>query len=97
MIKINKKNRWRCNGCASEIIGSYSYYCFECDLDVCLNCFMKSNGKNPKNNNHPHELSVKNLSQTGFGCDSCKSKNDKYMLRFRCNSCDFDICFKCRY
>lgn len=97
LVKTKKKNKWRCNGCSSTHVSSQSYYCFECDIDLCLKCYQISTVKDSQNYNHPHELSVKDLGEHGFNCDNCRGKNEKLMLRFRCKPCDFDICFKCRY
>lgn len=97
LIKTEKANTWRCNGCLLVFTGSCSYYCFSCDVDLCNECFSSSLNKQVKNYNHPHELSVKDMTEFGFVCDICRTTNDKFRLRFRCKPCDFDICFKCRY
>jgi len=92
-----RKKKWFCNACTSSYENNFSYYCYECDFDLCENCFKLSKSKTPKNYDHPHQLSVKELTKNLFICDNCKSRYDRETIRFRCNRCDFDLCFKCRY
>jgi len=98
-------------GCKRNIKFEYQSYsvprfrCHECDFDLCDVC---SKFKSHSYSNHPwhkHEL-YRCYVDNGWICDGrltkggCKSyiidfNQTGNMLRYRCDDCDFDLCYRC--
>lgn len=93
---INKTNSWRCNSCRNSCTKGKSYYCCECDYDICEICIKKTLNTE-KNHGHPHKLILFELQALGWTCDNCKVHGDCYKTRYRCQECDFDLCLDCHY
>ena len=38
---LNYRENWCCNGCKKKNLGKLSFFCKQCNLDICLNCFLE--------------------------------------------------------
>lgn len=65
-------------------------------LRIRPNLNLKNEYKEYKSKYHTHTLMNKTNDLSSWICDICKAEyNAKTEGRFRCENCDFDICFKC--
>ena len=57
----------------------------------------KNNNKSFKSKYHIHTLNDETQANNNWICDTCKGTfKAKTASRFRCNNCDFDICYFCK-
>lgn len=86
-----------------EFMKNFCYSCEECDFDFCLKCAPIEN-LSLKPTIHEHPLKLR-LRDDGWRCDArnfesfCLSGfNDYYKTdgvpRYRCNTCNYDLCEK---
>lgn len=84
-----------CVFCCARIFNKMGYTCESCNLILCENCYEKIfiNDDNA-NNLHKHNLILK--FRNDWSCDICKRYYKNKYSCF-CESCDFDVCYKCYY
>ena len=82
-----------CVFCCYHIFNKMGYICESCDLVLCENCYEKIYIYDV-NNFHRHNLILKFREE--WFCNICKQcYKNKYSCF--CESCDFDVCYKCYY
>jgi hypothetical protein len=84
-----------CVFCCARIFNKMGYTCESCNLILFENCYEKIfiNDDNA-NNLHKHNLILK--FRNDWSCDICKRYYKNKYSCF-CESCDFDVCYKCYY
>jgi hypothetical protein len=90
------RGSFSCNaGCTFKGVAK-SFYCSECDCDVCEkcfeNCYQKSKDRVEK---HIHFLNPLYSKSDNFRCDLCEKNFNQGQISFRCEMCNFDLCWKC--
>ena len=110
LYPVIKYNHWKCDICKDNYnIRTISFYCTQCDFDVCGKCgnhltaydITQNNeinlkpGSNNSNQIHHHPLEKVFRSKT-FHCDGgCDSIFAKGEYSYYCKICDFDCCVGC--
>ena len=98
----DKPSNWKCKIC-NKIYGNkiWSFYCTNCDYDICLSCSMKYIPKEDLINNigikiddHEHRL-VLMMTKRSWKCKLCSTFYDKNKARYYCSNCDYCVCVKC--
>lgn len=95
------------HGCLSGITGYHQtagmnrFQCSKCDFDYCEKCYLLHTGKKLCNKGHAL-VPLGTSRDDGWGCDGrssasgCPRNNiTSGVSRFRCDTCDFDLCDKC--
>ena len=98
----NKLTEWICNLCRVDYGDKiWSFYCTNCDYDICLKCSKKYISKDLyiknisiKIDNHEHRL-VYMITNRNWICNICRKTYDENIPTFYCTKCDFDACNKC--
>ena len=98
----NKDTTWICNLCFKPYENKiWSFYCTNCDYDICLLCSKKYipsyefiNNINIKIDDHDHYL-VYMLTNRNWICNLCMKSYPSFVPTFYCTKCDFDVCKKC--
>ena len=92
-----RPTNWFCNVCRRNYIcGAINRYrCNQCDFDVCQNCLLMTDTLYlPRF--HLHNLYDSTNRGTKWFCNICRKSYNAYDIkRYRCNQCDFDVCFNC--
>ena len=78
--------------------GNITYYCQQCDYDLCPDCYATLYDSNINCGNrskyHPHGLVL--VSSSGWVCNHCQILfNSRPTNHYRCNTCDYDECTSC--
>ena len=97
LYPIHRKD-FVCNGGCNTIFRntSISYYCSECELDICEKCFNSSFFKwTNRFDKHIHTLEPLYILSQKYECDRCNHKFGGDNISFRCDQCDFDLCWQC--
>ena len=98
----DKPSNWKCNIC-NKIYGNkiWSFYCTNCDYDICLSCSRKYINKEDLINNigikiddHEHRL-VLMLTKRSWKCKLCSAPYDRNKAMYYCSNCDYSVCVKC--
>ena len=98
----DKLSNWKCNVC-NKVYGNriWSFYCTNCDYDICLSCSRKYLPKEKlidnigiKIDNHEHRL-VFMMTKRNWKCKLCSKSYDKMKPTYYCSKCDYDVCYKC--
>lgn len=95
---------WICDICEKtfEVKSNGRYRCHKCDFDICVNCrIIEEKGYKFDNifvsRYHKHLLKEKTLRENDWICDACDiGYQMKTIKRYRCERCDFDICYNCK-
>jgi hypothetical protein len=83
---------WECDYCNALFDKNKgSYFCDDCKIDVCIDCYNKYD-KNREKFVHRHELTT--LSKYDWKCKDCK-KYYEYRISISCEGCDIDTCLNC--
>jgi rubrerythrin len=98
----NKDTIWTCNLCFKTYENKiWSFYCTNCDYDICLLCSKKYipsyefiNNINIKIDDHEHFL-VYMLTNRDWICNLCNKSYPNFVPTFYCTKCDYDVCKKC--
>ena len=98
----NKDTIWTCNLCFKTYENKiWSFYCINCDYDICLFCSKKYipnyefiNNINIKIDEHDHCL-VYMLTNRNWICNLCMKNYPSFVPTFYCTKCDYDVCKKC--
>ena len=98
----DRETTWRCNLCFRPYQNKiWSFYCTNCDYDICLLCSKKYipsyefiNNYNIKIDDHNHSL-VYMLTNRDWICDLCMKSYPSFVPTFYCTKCDYDVCKKC--
>jgi hypothetical protein len=101
---VLNKYGWICDICNKEfeVRSKGRYRCDYCDFDICIKCKMlEESGYKFENiflsKYHEHLLRDETLRENNWICDVCDKRFEmKTMKRFRCETCDFDICDNCK-
>jgi hypothetical protein len=107
LLETKRKCAWKCNVCYTRYeTGTLSIYCGQCDFDICKNCFEMSLDTPEKMyiykltkffiSVHEHNLTFK-MPHGGWSCDVCKASYPYRSYSYRCDTCNWDQCFKCRF
>ena len=99
----DRDTTWRCNLCFRPYQNKiWSFYCTNCDYDICLLCSKKYipsyefiNNYNIKIDDHNHSL-VYMLTNRDWICDLCMKSYPSFVPTFYCTKCDYDVCKKCK-
>ena len=98
----DKPSNWKCNIC-NKIYGNkiWSFYCTNCDYDICLSCSRKYIPKEEfinkigiKIDAHDHRL-VFMLTKRSWKCNLCSNSYDRNRPMYYCSNCDYSVCIKC--
>ena len=85
---------WECDTCSSKFDKNVpSYYCVECNIDICKTCIEKLSRSKKKN----LDLDIHHLSpdiKYGWKCDLCR-KSFEYRMSLSCSECRFYACLNC--
>ena len=95
---------WICDVCDNKFEPKTNgrYRCNRCDFDICLNCrILEESGYKCDSiflsRYHQHLLKDATLKESNWICDVCDLRYGmKTIKRFRCDRCDFDICYNCK-
>ena len=95
---------WICDICNTEfeVKSKGRYRCEYCDFDICVKCkILEESGYQFDNiflsKYHEHLLRDETLRENNWICDVCDKRFEmKTMKRYRCEECDFDICYNCK-
>ena len=98
----NNVTSWNCNLCRKNYGDKiWSFYCTQCDYDICLSCSRKYlpdydyiNKIGITIDNHPHSL-VYMITKRNWICNLCRKKYDNYIPTYYCSNCDYDVCESC--
>lgn len=98
----NRDTTWICNLCFKTYQNKiWSFYCTNCDYDICLFCSKKYipsyefiNNYNIKIDDHNHSL-VYMLTNRDWICNLCMKSYPSFVPTFYCTKCDYDVCKKC--
>ena len=93
-----RPTNWWCNICRVDYIkGAIDRYrCDKCNFDVCKNCLLKTDTIYlPRF--HSHNLYDSTRRGTNWTCNICRKEFSltHQTKRYRCNLCDFDVCYEC--
>ncbi len=97
LFPINRSN-FSCNGGCEKTFKENKkvFYCSECDCDICEICFDNTFKKSKdRKEKHIHSLKPVYIVTQRYRCDSCTKSYDGQYTSFRCDICDFDLCWKC--
>ena len=98
----NGNTTWICDVCFNNYENKiWSFYCTNCDYDICLSCSKKFLPKSEYINNmtikiddHCHSL-VNLVSNRNWICNLCRESYPHFIPTFYCTKCDFDVCRNC--
>ena len=98
----NRDTTWICNLCKKNFSNKiWSFYCTECDFDICLKCSKKyiSNESIIYSigitiDEHPHKL-VYMITNRNWICNICRKSYDNDIPTYYCSKCDYDVCKNC--
>ena len=101
---VSKHQGWICDICENEfeIKSKGRYRCKKCDFDICVKCrILEESGYNFNNiflsKKHNHLLRDETFKENNWICDVCVKRYEmKTIKRYRCEKCDFDICYNCK-
>ena len=98
----DKDTTWVCELCFKEYANKiWSFYCTDCDYDVCLTCarkyipqeyFVQKMGI--KIDAHIHNL-VYMVTNANWRCQLCKTAFKSFMPTYYCTNCMFNVCGGC--
>ena len=98
----DKDTTWVCELCFKGYENKiWSFYCTDCDYDVCLTCarkyipqeyFVRKMGI--KIDAHIHNL-VYMITNRNWKCNLCKVSYPKILPTYYCTYCEFDVCDAC--
>ena len=99
----NENTTWICDLCFNNYENKiWSFYCTNCDYDICLSCAKKFIPKNEFINNiaikiddHCHNL-VYMVTNRNWICNLCRDSFPNFIPTYYCTNCDFDVCKKCK-
>ena len=93
---------WECNICKKVYSNKiWSFYCTNCDYDICLKCskeyinkelLIKNIGINI--DDHPHKLIYMKTNRDWI-CNLCRKEYNNDDPTYYCTKCDYDVCKKC--
>ena len=91
-----------CNKCKKEYSNKiWSFYCTNCDYDICLKCSKQYINKELLINNiginidnHPHKL-IYIKTNRDWICNLCRKNYNNNVSTYYCTKCDYDVCKKC--
>ena len=107
-LVLNDRNNWTCNICKKKN-GNASFYCPQCDFDVCYQCYLeKSQQITPNNNqnNGANRQDVVSEADSGHehplyyeenlkqNCKLC-SKKISEQKGYKCKKCEIVLCLGC--
>ena len=95
---------WICDICNEkfEVKSKGRYRCEDCDFDICIKCRILEESGYYFNNiflskYHEHLLRDETSRENNWICDVCDKRYEMNTIkRFRCEDCDFDICYSCK-
>ena len=98
----NKNTTWICNLCKKNYSDKiWSFYCTECDFDICLKCSKKYIPNESiiysigiTIDDHPHKL-VYMITNRDWVCNICRKSFDNDIPTYYCSKCDYDVCQNC--
>ena len=101
---VSKHFGWICDICEKkfEIKTKGRYRCKKCDFDICSKCRILEESGYIFNNiflskSHEHLLRDETFKETNWICDVCDKRYEmKTIKRYRCENCDYDICYSCK-
>ena len=93
---------WICNICRISYGDKiWSFYCTNCDYDICLSCSKKYipdyefiNKKGIKIDEHNDDL-VYMITNRNWKCKLCRKDFEKNTASYYCTYCDYDVCSEC--
>ena len=99
---FNSLSTWFCDKCKKEYSNKiWSFYCTNCDYDICLKCSKNYINKELLINNiginidnHPHKLIYMKTNRNWI-CNLCREKYNNDVSSYYCTKCDYDVCKKC--
>ena len=98
----NHETNWICDLCFRNYENKiWSFYCTNCDYDICLSCAKKFMPKDEfinkigiKVDEHQHNL-VYIVSNRNWICNLCRGEYPNFIPTYYCSKCDFDVCRTC--
>ena len=93
---------WICELCFKNYENKiWSFYCTNCDYDICLSCSKKFIPREQfirkigiKIDDHCHNL-VYMVTNRDWICNLCRESFPNIIPTFYCTKCDFDVCRRC--
>jgi len=98
------ENKYRCSECGKSNypLDMGRYFCWECDYNLCWKCLIPEKeylsivSRCPRN----HELNWDKGDFTNndlfWNCAACNERGEKQIKRWKCNSCNFNLCNSCK-
>ena len=98
----NSETTWICDLCFRNYENKiWSFYCTNCDYDICLSCAKKYIPREEfienigiKVDAHNHNL-VYMITNRNWICNLCKESYPNFIPTYYCTKCDFDVCRTC--
>ena len=98
----NCDTTWICDLCYRNYENKiWSFYCTNCDYDICLSCAKKFIPKSEfiynigiKIDAHCHNL-VYMITNRNWICNLCRTSYPYIIPTYYCTKCDFDVCSTC--
>lgn len=98
----NRNTTWICDLCYNNYENKiWSFYCTNCDYDICLSCSKQFISKDEfinkmsiKIDDHIHRL-IYLVSNRNWICNLCRESYPNFIATYYCTKCDFDVCRHC--
>ena len=89
-LVLKEIKNYKCDICKkTEFPNKFCFYCDECNLGICLSCYLP---KTKKEEDQIHEHPLINEFNSSLECNKCGEIKKE---GFKCNDCELELCNDC--